>query len=85
MYVCATRARTLNKNLVCVVELLTPCYGDGKTPYTPKYPSYSEMEVFNPTNEDVFNFMKSLIGEIKTVFKDSYIHLGMDEVNYGCW
>lgn len=66
-------------------DLLTPCYGDGEHPYTPNYTSYSEMEVFDPTNENVYSFMKSLIGEVKTVFKDSYIHLGMDEVNYGCW
>jgi len=66
-------------------NLLTPCYGDGVNPYTPNFTAYSEMEVFNPINEDVYTFMKDLISEVKTVFKDEYVHLGLDEVWYDCW
>ncbi|GAB6027657.1 hypothetical protein CHUAL_001898 [Chamberlinius hualienensis] len=66
-------------------NLLTPCYGDGVHPYTPNYTAYSDAEVFNPINEDVYKFMKDLISEVKTVFKDEYVHLGLDEVWYDCW
>ena len=67
------------------LDLLTPCYGDGVHPYTPNYPSFSEMEIFDPTNEDVYAFMFDLISEAKSTFKDPFIHLGMDEVTYNCW
>ena len=29
--------------------------------------------------------MKTLLKELKGVFPDSYIHLGGDEVTFGCW
>ena len=29
--------------------------------------------------------MKNLYQEVKTLFPDDYIHLGMDEVYYACW
>ena len=39
----------------------------------------------NPTNEDVYPILTDILSEIKSVFKDEYIHLGNDEVYYACW
>jgi hexosaminidase len=66
-------------------NLITPCYGDGKTPFTPNYTDFSAAEILNPLREETFTVMKMLLQEVKGVFKDEYVHLGMDEVYYGCW
>jgi len=67
-------------------SLLTPCYGAGKDrPNTANYPQHSESEILNPLNEETYSFMKNLYQEVKTLFPDDYIHLGMDEVYYACW
>lgn len=68
-------------------DLITPCYGAGPDggPYVPDYPNFSEMENFDPTNDDVYSFMYNLISDARQIFNDSYVHLGMDEVSYNCW
>uniref|UniRef100_T1IVE0 Beta-hexosaminidase n=1 Tax=Strigamia maritima TaxID=126957 RepID=T1IVE0_STRMM len=66
-------------------DIITPCYGDKKTPFTPNYTEFSAAEILNPMKEKTFTVMKTILEEVKTVFKDEYIHLGMDEVYYGCW
>ena len=42
-------------------------------------------EIINPSNEEVYVFMKKLFQEVYKVFPDPYVHLGMDEVYYDCW
>lgn len=67
-------------------ELLTPCYGEGPDkPYTAKYPEFSEAETLHPLQNRTYQFMIELYQELKEVFKDEFIHLGMDEVYYACW
>jgi len=39
----------------------------------------------DPTNEENYHFMETLFTELRQVFQDEYIHLGGDEVGYGCW
>ncbi len=64
-----------------ILELLTPCYGDGINPGTPNYPCHAPYEILDPTKEFTYEFMQRLFSEIRNVTKDEYIHLGMDEVN----
>ena len=65
--------------------LLTPCYDSKGHPFSPDFPNHSETEVLNPMRNETFAFMKELYAELKRTFKDTYIHLGMDEVFYSCW
>lgn len=58
-------------------ELLTPCYGQNGKPFTPNYPHYSSSELMNPMRNQTFAFLKELFREFKGVFKDDYIHLGI--------
>jgi len=39
----------------------------------------------NPMLNETYAFMTDLFNEFKRLFKDDYIHLGMDEVYYACW
>ena len=39
----------------------------------------------DPTKEENFKIMDKLVGEIKNVFGDDYLHLGGDEVKKKCW
>ena len=39
----------------------------------------------DPTIEKNYKTMDKLIGEIRSVFKDQYLHLGGDEVGKQCW
>ncbi|KAJ8344479.1 hypothetical protein SKAU_G00318080 [Synaphobranchus kaupii] len=58
-------------------DLLTPCYRG-------KVPSGSFGPV-NPILNSSYEFMVRLLKEVSTVFPDSYIHLGGDEVSFTCW
>ncbi|XP_042907427.1 beta-hexosaminidase subunit beta [Parasteatoda tepidariorum] len=67
-------------------DILTPCYGDGPDePYTPYYPEHAAAEILNPMLDKTYDVFKTLVQEVKSVFRDEYIHLGMDEVYYACW
>ncbi|XP_067143926.1 beta-hexosaminidase subunit beta-like isoform X2 [Centruroides vittatus] len=67
-------------------QLLTPCYGEGPDkPYTPNYTEHAAAEILNPMEDFTYDFFKALFEEVKGVFPDEYIHLGMDEVYYACW
>lgn len=68
-----------------IPSLLTPCYGQKNKAHTPGYPNFSPEEILNPMREETFTFMKEMFKEFHGVFKDHYIHLGMDEVSYACW
>ena len=41
--------------------------------------------VLDPTNPDVYTFLKSFLQEMLDVFPSEYIFLGGDEVNADCW
>ncbi|XP_033997606.1 beta-hexosaminidase subunit alpha isoform X2 [Trematomus bernacchii] len=58
-------------------DLLTPCYR-GSTPSGTFGP-------VNPVLPSTYQFMTKLFKEVSSVFPDSYIHLGGDEVGFGCW
>ncbi|CAK6950979.1 beta-hexosaminidase subunit alpha [Scomber scombrus] len=58
-------------------DLLTPCYKGG-------IPSGTFGPV-NPVLPSTYRFMAGLFKEVSSVFPDSYIHLGGDEVDFSCW
>lgn len=72
-------------NFPAILELLTPCYGDGLNPGTPNYPYHAPYEILDPTKEFTYEFMRRFFSEIRNVTKDEYVHLGMDEVNKICF
>ncbi|XP_014667374.1 PREDICTED: beta-hexosaminidase subunit alpha-like [Priapulus caudatus] len=57
--------------------LLTLCYADGR-------PDGTHGPV-NPVPASTYDFMRRLLAEVVSVFPDAYVHLGGDEVNFGCW
>ena len=47
---------------------------------------YSSYGPINPVPDSTWTFLKGLFTEIgQKVFADEYLHLGGDEVSYGCW
>jgi len=58
-------------------NLLTPCYANGK-PTGARY-------AVNPISNYSYEFMGNLWKEISEVFPDNYVHVGGDEVSFGCW
>ncbi|XP_030762565.1 beta-hexosaminidase subunit beta-like isoform X2 [Sitophilus oryzae] len=54
-------------------ELLTEC---------------QELDTFgplDPTKAETYSFMNNLLAEVKVLFKDQFLHLGGDEVDFTCW
>ena len=66
------------------LEFITVCWNEGK-PYQAIYSVQGKSEIFNPTLEDLYPLLETILGEFKSVFQDEYIHLGNDEVYYDCW
>ena len=59
-------------------ELLTECY-DGAAGRT------GELGPLNPARNSTYSMLWTLLREAASVFPDSYIHLGGDEVPFECW
>ena len=66
------------------LALLTTCY-DGDTPAQSVYGKHSSHENLNPARNETFEVLRQLFVEVKNLFPDDYIHLGMDEAYYDCW
>ncbi|KAH9503394.1 hypothetical protein Btru_072905 [Bulinus truncatus] len=66
------------------LDLLTTCY-DNDEPSKAVYGNHSEKEIMDPTKNSTFEFLERFFREIKDIFKDDFLHLGMDEVHYMCW
>lgn len=65
-------------------DILTACYFNrirGK----PHYTKHAAFEMLDPTRNYTYDVMRNIFREVIEVFKDRYIHLGMDEVYYYCW
>nr|AYV89273.1 beta-hexosaminidase subunit alpha isoform X1 [Tetranychus evansi] len=65
-------------------SLLTTCY-DGDTPAQSVYGKHSSHENLNPARNETFEILRQLYTEVKNLFPDDFIHLGMDEAYYDCW
>lgn len=42
-------------------------------------------EILDPRLDETYTYMLDLFQEFKAIFKDNFLHLGMDEVYYSCW
>uniref|UniRef100_L7LXZ6 Beta-hexosaminidase n=1 Tax=Rhipicephalus pulchellus TaxID=72859 RepID=L7LXZ6_RHIPC len=65
-------------------DILTACYYN-RTRGRPNYTRHAAFEMLDPTQNYTYDVMRNIFREVIEVFKDRYIHLGMDEVYYSCW
>ncbi|KAK8786595.1 hypothetical protein V5799_023628 [Amblyomma americanum] len=65
-------------------DALTPCYGDG-TRGSASLGDHAAFEMLDPSKNLTYSLVRSLLAHVGQVFKDPYVHLGMDEVYYDCW
>ncbi|XP_011292114.2 beta-hexosaminidase subunit beta [Musca domestica] len=56
-------------------EIMTTCSGQYN----------GQLGPFNPTKEATFTLLYKFFSEIRNLFPDKYLHLGVDEVNPSCW
>jgi hexosaminidase len=59
------------------VPILTPCYTNSEP--------NGDFGPIDPSNNLTYTFWKTFIKELSQKFPDKYIHLGGDEVDFGCW
>lgn len=64
--------------------MITICWKDGK-PLQAIYNVQGKREILNPIESFTYEFVRNLVAELKNLFPDPFIHLGMDEVYYSCW
>ncbi|KAL1440446.1 hypothetical protein MTO96_009483 [Rhipicephalus appendiculatus] len=62
-------------------DILTACYFN-RTRGKPNYTRHAAFEMLDPTQNYTYDVMRNIFREVIEVFKDRYIHLGMDEVYY---
>ena len=60
-------------------KLLTECYDEMGQIIPNKFGP------INPVREENLLFLQKFFEEVTTVFKDKYVHMGGDEVNFTCW
>lgn len=60
-----------------ITDLLTKCYSHGN--FTGKYGP------IDPSLSTTYKFLNAFVKELTEVFKDQYLHLGGDEVDFDCW
>ncbi|XP_050026917.2 beta-hexosaminidase subunit beta-like [Dermacentor andersoni] len=65
-------------------DVLTPCYGNGSRA-TAKWRQHAAFEMLDPTNNQSYRLVQRILPQVTELFKDRYVHLGMDEVHYYCW
>ncbi|XP_077539498.1 beta-hexosaminidase subunit beta-like [Haemaphysalis longicornis] len=65
-------------------DTLTTCYSEGMRG-TAEYGKFAAFEILDPTRELTYHVVHNLLLEIKKLFPDPYVHLGIDEINYKCW
>lgn len=59
-------------------ELLTPCYDNsGK--------ATGQLGPMDPSKTSTYDFLRELFREVQQIFKDEFIHIGGDEVEFECW
>ena len=58
---------------------LTQCYNHDHKPID------GEFGPIDPTQKRNYDLMTTLFTELSTVFSDKFLHLGGDEVPFGCW
>lgn len=56
-------------------DLLSPCYN---------IPSLNSGPL-DPTKNSTYIFVEDLLAELKGIFKDKFMHIGGDEVDFNCW
>ncbi|XP_065357958.1 beta-hexosaminidase subunit beta-like [Calliphora vicina] len=56
-------------------EIMTECFGDFS----------GQLGPLNPTKDTTFEFLYKLFSELRDLFLDEYLHLGVDEVDSACW
>lgn len=71
-------------SFVFFIDFLTPCYENGIKGVV-KYNSHGAYEIVNPTLNSTYTFLQEFLAEVKDVFPDEFIHLGMDETYHACW
>ncbi|XP_028514094.1 beta-hexosaminidase subunit beta [Exaiptasia diaphana] len=62
-------------------NLLTKCYKDGK----PDEKKSLSLGPIDPKKNANYDFLKTFFTEIAQRYPDKYMHLGGDEVPFGCW
>ncbi|KAH7946839.1 hypothetical protein HPB52_004964 [Rhipicephalus sanguineus] len=65
-------------------DALTPCYGNGSRG-TANPGSHAAFEMLDPTRNISYSLVQQLLSQVARIFKDPYVHLGMDEVYHDCW
>ncbi|XP_025418569.1 beta-hexosaminidase subunit beta-like isoform X2 [Sipha flava] len=66
---------TLSWGLGGIPGLLTQCSDTDPNYFGP----------IDPTVDENYSFIKTLLTEVNELFRDQYLHLGGDEVNMNCW
>lgn len=66
------------KSLGKSIDILTECYVNSTNPS-------GEFGPIDPSENSTYTFLENFLGELTSVFKDQYIHLGGSELDYSCW